>query len=193
MLPILKLPTTILLSCLLLTSSAKAQLLPQQLMAAPTPDSASNIILSDILGTNRQINIFAGFTRDILSVSTRLESTSENTTLLAPLNSAIQSLPRKPWEDPRDYAALGTQAYDGKDGEDRAHKNLRRFVEAHVVPTSPWEEGQKVETLAGGKVWWESREEGKRVIMPGEVEVEGFGKRVGNGEVWVLKGVVNYA
>lgn len=184
--PILRLPTTI-LSVLLLASSAVSQL--QQPMAAPT----SSVVLSDVLPTQKQTSIFASFTRDIDAVSTRLETSSQNTTLLAPVNSAIQSLPRKPWEDPRDYVSLGTQAYDGKDGEDRAHKNLRRFVEAHVVPTSPWKEGEKVESLAGGKVWWESRAEGKRVVMPGEVEVENAGKACGNGEVWTLKGVLNYA
>ncbi|KAG9975529.1 hypothetical protein KCU78_g22702, partial [Aureobasidium melanogenum] len=110
----------------------------------------------------RNINIFAGFTRDIESVSRRLEAGSHNTTLLAPLNSAITKLPRKPWEDPQDYAALGQNAYDGQSGEDRAHKNLRRFVEAHVVPESPWAEGQKVQTLGGDTVWWEEKD-GKKL------------------------------
>lgn len=156
------------------------------------PQPNSDIKLSDIIGTNRQINIFASFTRDIPQISDRLESSSQNITLLAPLNAAIQALPRKPWEDPRDYASLGAQAYNGKDGEDRAHKNLRRFVESHLVPKSEWEEGEKVETMSGSKIWWETKD-GKRVIMPGGVEVEGVGRRVGNGEVWVLKGALNYA
>lgn len=199
--PILKLPTSLLLCTLLLTAPTNAQLPLQQPMAGiqlpPSSESSqpapnNDIILSDILGTNRHINIFAGFTRDIPQISTRLESSSQNTTLLAPLNSAIQALPRKPWEDPRDYASLGEQAYEGKEGEDRAHRNLRRFVEAHVVPKSGWEEGEKVETLSGGKVWWETQQ-GKRLIMPGSVEVEGTGRRVGNGEIWVLKGALNYA
>lgn len=68
---------------------------------------------------------------------------------------------------------------------------MKGFVEGHVVPVSPWEKGQKVRCLAGGEVWWEEREGGKRVVMPGEVEVEmGVGKKVGNGEVWVLTGVL---
>jgi len=40
---------------------------------------------------------------------------------------------------------------------------LRRFVEAHVVPVSPWKEGEKVKTLAGGEVWWESKDGVKMV------------------------------
>ena len=69
---------------------------------------------------------------------------------------------------------------------------MRRFVEAHIVPVSPWGEGVKVENLEGGKVWWE-RKEGKVVVMPGEIGVERVSRRVGNGEVWVLEKVVNYA
>ena len=83
--------------------------------------------------------------------------------MLAPLNSEIQKLPRKPWEDLRDYETLGEQAYDGSGGEERAHKNLRRFVEAHIVPKSPWKEGEKVSSLGGGQVWWEERNGGKFV------------------------------
>ncbi|KAK3709291.1 hypothetical protein LTR37_011029 [Vermiconidia calcicola] len=151
-----------------------------------------SVILSDVIGTQPQIQIFAGFTRDISSVSTRLDTGSQNTTVLAPLNRAISDLPRKPWEDPREYAAFGAEAYSGADGESRAHRNLRRFTEAHVVPASPWKEGEKVESLNGGDVWWEQKD-GKTVVQPGDVEVEKVTSRVANGEVWVLKGVLNYA
>lgn len=152
----------------------------------------STVILSDVISSQRIINIFAGFTRDISSVSSRLDTTSQNTTVLAPLNSAISDLPRKPWEDPQDYAALGANAYSGEDGEDRAHRNLRRFAESHVVPVSPWKEGEKVKTMGGNTVWWESKK-GSAVVQPGNVEVERVASKVKNGEVWVLKGVLNYA
>lgn len=121
------------------------------------------VIISDVIGRERSINIFAGFTRDIEEISNRLETNGENTTVLAPLNSEMQKLPRKPWEDLKDYETLGEQAYDGSGGEERAHKNLRRFVEAHIVPKSPWKEGEKVSSLGGGQVWWEERD-GKRFV-----------------------------
>jgi len=116
-----------------------------------------------VLGRDRNINIFAGFTRDFATISQRFEDSSLNTTILAPVNSAIAQLPRKPWEDPEDYENLGANAYEGKDGEERAQRNMRRFVEAHVVPVSPWKEGEKVKTLAGGEVWWERQDENKFV------------------------------
>lgn len=124
---------------------------------------SGEVIISDVIGKERTINIFAGFTRDIEMISKRLDDNTQNTTVLAPLNSALQKLPRKPWEDPKDYGTLGETAYEGQDGEDRAHRNLRRFVEAHVVPVSPWKEGEKVHTLGGGNVWWESKG-GKKTV-----------------------------
>ena len=151
-----------------------------------------DVILSDVIGAQRNINVFASFTRDISSVSSRLDTAGLNTTVLAPTNSALSALPRKPWEDPEDYAKLGAEAYSGKDGEDRAHRNLRRFTEAHVVFASPWKEGEKAERMGGGELWWESKD-GKTLIQPGNVEVERVASKVANGEVWVLKDVLNYA
>ena len=126
-------------------------------------EGADGVIISDVIGKDKIINIFAGFTRDIDNISKRLDDSSHNTTVLAPLNSEITKLPRKPWEDPKDYEELGQNAYGGSDGEDRAHRNLRRFVEAHVIPVSPWKEGEKVESVGGGKVWWENKD-GKRTV-----------------------------
>lgn len=153
--------------------------LPNIIMPPPSTDnnsSTSSVIISDIITRERTINIFAGFTRSIDTISSRLDSPSTNTTVLAPLNSALQSLPRKPWEDPQDYEELGANAYGGSEGEGRAQRNLRRFVEAHVVPVSPWKEGEKVKTVGGGEVWWEEREGGKIVcICFGELEGEKWG------------------
>lgn len=126
-------------------------------LSTSTPANADTVILSDVLGRDRSINIFAGFTRDFASISHRFEDSALNTTILAPVNSAIMALPRKPWEDPEDYDKLGANAYEGESGEERAHRNMQRFVEAHVVPVSPWKEGDKVKTLAGGQIWWESK------------------------------------
>lgn len=72
-------------------------------------------------------------------------------------------LPRKPWEDPKDYKEGGEGVYNEEGGEERAQRNLRRFVEEHVVGVSPWKEGKKVETLGGGSVWWEYKD-GKQLV-----------------------------
>ncbi|KEF63312.1 uncharacterized protein A1O9_01289 [Exophiala aquamarina CBS 119918] len=151
----------------------------------------TTLSISDILPQTRKINIFASLTRDISTVTSRLESTNpaDNTTLLAPLNSAMQALPRKPWEDrPRDDSGVRAES-----NEDKAAGNLQRFVEEHVVPTSPWLEGRKhkIETLGGQELWWEERE-GQKIIQPGNLVVDGVVGRVGNGEIWAVTGVVNY-
>jgi len=61
------------------------------------------------------------------------------------------------------------------------------------VPVSPWLEGRanRIETMGGQELWWEERD-GARVVMPGDLVVEGVVGRVGNGEVWAVRGVVNY-
>ncbi|KAF2234464.1 FAS1 domain-containing protein [Viridothelium virens] len=154
---------------------------------------SSSVLISDVVGRPHNINIFAGFTRDISAISSRLDSSSANSTILAPLNAEIYKLPRKPWEDPKEYERLGTQAYEGVGGEGRANENLKRFIEAHIVPESPWEEGRKVKTLAGRELWWERSKGGSKLIQPEGVEVENVADKVANGEVWILKGVLNYA
>ena len=151
------------------------------------------LTISDVLPKTRSVNIFASLTRDLSAVTSRLESqaAADNTTLLAPLNSAMTALPRKPWEDrPDDKSGVSAAR-----NEDKAADNVQRFVEAHVIPVSPWKEGKagKMDTLGGGSLWWEKRGDGTRVVMPGEVEVDGVVGKVGNGEIWALKGVINYA
>lgn len=156
------------------------------------------VLLYDILGTQRSLTTFFSLTRMHESTSEPLSDAKTNTTVLAPNNIIIDDLPRKPWENPGDYAALGEQAYDGSGGKDRADDNMRKFVEAHlVVGTSPWEAGVKAKTAAGTEVWWETKTDKdgneKRVIMPDEVVVDRVASRVANGEVWILNGVLNYA
>lgn len=133
----------------------------------PTTDNGpSGIIISDVIGRAQNIAIFSGLTRDIDAVSGRLEDASQNATVLAPDNTVMKNLNRKPWEDPEDYDQFGTQAYSGTSGSDRAHSNLERFVKSHIVPKSPWEEGKRVKTLAGNEVWWETKDGQKTVSGP---------------------------
>lgn len=161
--------------------------------AEPPAGSGGGVVLSDVMGRDRSINLFAGFVRDIESASDRLENSSQNTTVLAPLNSAVEKLPRKPWEDPKDYNTLGPSAYEGGEGHERAQRNLRRFVEAHLVPVSPWQEGEKVGTVGGDReVWWEEKD-GTRLIQPGAIEVVSVAGDVANGQVWIIRDVRNYA
>lgn len=140
-------------------------------------DDKSDLIVSDILGKTREINIFASLTREVEAISSRLNDASKNVTVLAPTNPAIQQLPRKPWEDPNDYEAFGEDdAYAGKEGDDRAARNLRRFVEAHIIPESPWSESKEVKTLEGTSVYWEKADDGKLYVSTAYL----FGLAVGS-------------
>ncbi|KAK3330087.1 SIN3-like protein [Apodospora peruviana] len=151
--------------------------------ANPPSDAGGEVILSDVMGRDRSINLYAGFVRDIESAERRLDDSTQNTTVLAPLNSAIEKLPRKPWEDPRDYGALGPDAYEGDDGPERAQRNLRKFVEAHMIPLSPWPAGMKVKPIGDDQdVWWEEKA-GIKVVQPGNIEVVSVASTVANGQV----------
>ncbi|RMZ78024.1 hypothetical protein DV737_g4067, partial [Chaetothyriales sp. CBS 132003] len=149
------------------------------------------LTIADILPKSRNINIFASLTRDVSSISDRLESnhSRDNTTLLAPLNSVMQSLPRKPWESKPD----DTDSVRAPTNEEKAAHNIQSFVEEHIVPISPWKEGKdgKTKTIGGQELWWEQRGD-KRYVMPGDLLVDAVVGRAGNGEIWAIKGVVNY-
>jgi paired amphipathic helix protein Sin3a len=155
--------------------------------AEPPVGTGGGVVLSDVMGRDRSINLFAGyvhlpltssaapatypdrsrFVRDTESAAYRLENSSKNTTVLAPLNSAVEKLPRKPWEDPQEYGALGPNAYEGGEGYERAQRNLRKFVEAHLVPVSPWQEREKVRTVGGDReIWWEEKDGTRLVSTP---------------------------
>ena len=129
----------------------------------PAGEVSTGVIISDVIGKTQNIAIFSGLTRDIDEVAGRLDNAAQNATVLAPENSVMRNLKRKPWEDPEDYDSFGASAYDGSAGEDRARRNLERFVQRHIVPESPWEEGKKIKTLAGNEVWWESKDGQKKV------------------------------
>lgn len=160
----------------------------------PTTASTQQTI-SDHLGALKSINIFSSLTRDVHTVNTRLESsgsTGAGTTLLCPLNTAMTALGRKPWQaDPSRSDTDGHGVANALSGH-QADENLRRFVEAHVVVASPWREADRVRTMAGDEVWWVGggSDGEKRVIMPAGVEVESVQKRAGNGEIWVVRGVL---
>ncbi|TEA22469.1 Paired amphipathic helix protein pst1 [Colletotrichum sidae] len=170
-----------------------------------TPPVQDGVRLSDVMGRDRSINVFAGFTRDIESAALRLDDQERNTTVLAPLNSAVDKLPRKPWEDPKEYQNIGENAYEGDDGQERARKNIQRFVEAHMVTMSPWPENQKAKVVGDDRdIWWENKDGTKFVsiarpgyfrlatdgafqIQPGNIEVASVASAVANGEVWIIK------
>ena len=50
-----------------------------------------------------------------------------------------------------------------------------------------------MKSVGGNVLWWEVKDDEKAYVQPGDVEVERVASVVGNGEVWVLKGVLNYA
>lgn len=64
-------------------------------------------------------------------------------------------------------------------------------MEAHIIPASPWREGEEMETLGGEKLKWIKKGD-KIYIQPGNVEVDNIAETVINGELWILNSVLNY-
>ncbi|KAF8469669.1 FAS1 domain-containing protein [Kalaharituber pfeilii] len=157
------------------------------------------LTLSDVISIHREIGVFIDTLLSVDEAGSRLEDGAQNTTVLAPTNTVMRHLSRKPWQDPRDAEEADTQGvsqddlYAGDAGEDRASQNLRRFVQAHLVEVSPWQKGKEnmAKTLGGKSVWWDE-EGGVRKIYPDGIEVEEVKDERSNGQIWVIKGVMNY-
>lgn len=145
--------------------------------------------ISDVVGRSRQVGLFTRLLQGCESISARLQDSNMKSTILAPSNSELNRLDQKPWERDGDYEAMGSDAYSNASGEDRAQNNLNKFVARHVIPHSPWSAGQKTQTLAGTTIWYEETN-GKRIIKPDNIEVAEITDNVGNGEVWVIQGVL---
>ncbi|KAI1001665.1 hypothetical protein K3495_g6536 [Podosphaera aphanis] len=154
-----------------------------------TTSVSDNLHLSDILSSSPSINVFAGFIRHFSTINQRVENSALNTTILAPINNVVMSLPQKPWETVHEYNTLGKKAYEGTLGRDRAQKNIRNFVEAHILPLRPWREGEKARNLAGNEYWWEVKN-GIKMIQPGNIKVIDDSRRVRNGDLWIIDSVI---
>jgi uncharacterized surface protein with fasciclin (FAS1) repeats len=120
-----------------------------------------------------------------------LANESLNSTLLVPRNSALQTLPRKPWQDddgddPR--IVDGNDALWSKESEEKAARNVETFVASHLITQSPIHEGKQLPTLTGSFVSY-SIKRGQKYIHPGNIEVVGE-REAANGAIWILNGVL---
>lgn len=160
----------------------------------PSPDNRSSAVpLADVLGTHRSLTSFSALARThpspraaaALSKPGSDDATAADATVIvfAPHNLAVEALPRKPWEDPGDYAALGQAAYDGAQGRDGADRNLARFVDRHLVGVDAWPPRQRAASLAGRELWWDRDAGGGRVVLPDRIDVERVASRIARGEV----------
>jgi uncharacterized surface protein with fasciclin (FAS1) repeats len=119
-----------------------------------------------------------------------LADESVNSTFLVPRNSALQTLPRKPWEDKDNDEGIqqGSEDVWSKEAEDKARKNVEDFVAGHVITKYPIEEGEELSTLGGTSVSFKVKG-GDKFIYPGNIKVLGE-REAANGDIWVLDGVI---
>lgn len=141
-------------------------------------------LLADIIGL-KQCTIMSDYAMNLEGIARRLLDPSQRTLVLAPINSAITALPRKPWVDgPVD-------AQDPKisplRNEDRAARNIEAFVERHVVSQYPLPAGAEAKNMAGQAISVEMKDEEKYINGKYKVLVE---KTAANGAIWVISGVI---
>ena len=210
--------------CILLVAGSSAQqiYLPQlgdsafhvQSPVMDGREQGESVLLSDFMSVDRSVSEFSGLARSIEGVAALLGDMTKNTTVLAPKNSIITSLPRKPWENPHGeeasaQGAVSDELFRGDSGEDRAARNLEKFVKAHLVGVSPWQRGEEnqAKTLGGKTLWWDEDGGVRKVsacplcthgkglvliiqIYPDGIEVEDIQESVPNGQIWVIKSVI---
>ncbi|KAJ8102443.1 hypothetical protein POJ06DRAFT_265308 [Lipomyces tetrasporus] len=149
------------------------------------------LLMTDALGIDREISIFAGLVRQVEGLMWRLQDRSKDTLVLAPTNVVMQSLKRKPWEDEET-----TERGDAREEERRAMENIERFVLSHVVNDYGFDgPGERKKCGAGiSDLWYESAGDHKVVhaqkasggVKADVVKTEG----TGNGQVWTINNVL---
>ncbi|KAK9379673.1 uncharacterized protein V2V93DRAFT_373315 [Kockiozyma suomiensis] len=143
------------------------------------------LLMTDAMGVNRDISIFAGLTRQVENLMYRLQDPSLDTLVLAPTNTVMQNLPRKPWEDAPEAEPMSPNA--GPHGEERrALQNIERFVLSHVVFGYGFHQPKQKSKCGTGAsdLWYEKS--GANVVVHSDSKVANVVKmeRVGNGQVW---------
>ncbi|KAF2403723.1 FAS1 domain-containing protein precursor [Trichodelitschia bisporula] len=152
-------------------------------------NNQAGLTIFDTVTRHQNIAIFSELCREVDSVTDSLQDSKQKLTVLAPDNDQLEKLSRKPWESSDDYSTFGADAYGGQEGTKRAHNNLRRFVQFHIIAQSPWEEGKKVQTLAGTTLVYETKS-GMKWIQPGNIKVLEIMDEVSNGQVWRIDGIL---
>ncbi|KAK7204970.1 hypothetical protein BZA70DRAFT_278772 [Myxozyma melibiosi] len=150
------------------------------------------LLLTDAMGVNRDISIFAGLTRQTENLMYRLQDPALDTLVLAPTNGVMQNLPRKPWEDAPDADPISPNA--GPHGDERrALENIEKFVLSHVVFGYSFQQpGHKSKCGSGlSDLWYEIA--GDKVTVHSDKKAANVVKmeRVGNGQVWTIDDVLN--
>ncbi|KKA28699.1 hypothetical protein TD95_003788 [Thielaviopsis punctulata] len=148
-------------------------------------NSQQEILLSDVIGSFKNVSLFANLIREFPDIEQRISDPNLKTTLLAPHNTAIESMNLKTWERQEDYDSHGLNAYSGEEGRTRAKENNRKFLLSHIVTEFPWTHRTQTVTLGGQEICWVDFGEAK-MILPQKVYITSTLKRVRNGDLLLI-------
>ncbi|GAA5958727.1 hypothetical protein JCM3765_006018 [Sporobolomyces pararoseus] len=158
--------------------------------------SSSSPSLTDLLTRSKNSRIFYDYLRDSSSVSTRLANPLESTTILAPVNSAIIALERRPHQGPPEPAGGHVEGYAGSREDEQARADyLEKWIKRHLISgkVDLEVESKEYETLQGGdKVTFVRNQKDGQTgyrVMPGDVEVVEI-EQASNGVIFYLQGTL---
>ncbi|GAA5872850.1 hypothetical protein JCM16303_006853 [Sporobolomyces ruberrimus] len=138
--------------------------------------SSSTPSLTDLLTRSKHSRLFYDYLRESTSVSTRLANPLESTTILAPVNSAIVSLERKPHQGPPEPVGGNVEGYSGSREDEQARADyLENWIKRHLVNgrVNLEDQTKEYETLQEGAKVTIVKREGHELytVMPGNIEV----------------------
>ncbi|GAA5831710.1 hypothetical protein JCM3766R1_004987 [Sporobolomyces carnicolor] len=185
--------TALLVTFATLVSAGVASIVPVQRPLFDMTPATSRPALTDLLTRSRNSRLFYDYVRDSRLVSTRLGDVSEASTVLAPIDSAIVSLARKPHQGPP--GPITAYSLGSREDEHARATYLERWTKRHVVPelVELNKPGPYV-TLGGATVTLVKSEgdNGRTTyrVMPGDVEVLEI-ETASNGIILYLKETLN--
>lgn len=155
----------------------------------PFQAAAGGPTIADVIPIDRSLTIYSDLVRTSADIQGAFGDAKKRFVVLAPQNSAIVALGRKPWDDRPDDT--DSRRFQGQGGEDRAQENIMRFVQAHILTAERFDEGDRATNLLGEKLYWKRDADGKKRIYPGGIAVVSERNTAVNGDIWVLDGVIN--
>ena len=163
-------------------------LLPVMAGFFDTPSPSGEPLISDILGIDKSITILTEYSLGLAEIAERLQDSSKYTIVLAPSNTAIMAMERKPWQDadPASKAPLLT----AEDKDTRASDNIARFIKSHIVAldSASWKADVKKHNLLGQPLWYATNDN-QRSIQPENIEVRNI-RKAKNGEIWTINHIL---
>lgn len=110
------------------------------------------ICLDSRIPSMNEISIFGSYLRDDITMSRIIEDPLEDVIIFAPSDSAIESLPLKPWQFPADVSDIESGAEDEEAVDKLVSSNIRHFVNSHIATGTSIDKARSMKKCMGSSV-----------------------------------------